>query len=137
MSLRAIVIVIHREVDALRDRECRRVALRVIEKAPDLAHLLYEVSRRRRPRSNPSVSMTHRAFQRDRLTSAEPQRRMWFLERLGLHRNVFEAPKLAGKRRSRLCPQCLHDLQAFHELARATFAGDAEDLFGHVWAADS
>src|SRR5687768_6066225 len=72
--------------------------------------------------------MLHRAPQSILVMSAEPKRQMRFLNRLGLHADVFEVPKLPVKTRLRLRPKQLHDLERFGEPGHASFTRITKNL---------
>jgi len=96
-TLGALAIVIDRQVDALGDRELRGVVLRFFEETTQQRALRDEVGGGRRARAHPSVAMANGALECDLVARAEPDRRMRLLNRLGLHREVFEFPELAGE----------------------------------------
>src|SRR5690242_21652824 len=98
--------------------------------------MLNEVGRGRRPRSHPAVAVTHRPFQPHLGTSAKPDRRMWPLYRLGLHRHILEAPEFTLERRPLLRPERLEDLKRLNETPPAAFARNAEDRLRHMRTTD-
>src|SRR5262245_50936083 len=59
--------------------------------------------------------MLNRPPERGGVAAAEPERRPWLLEGLGLHRRVLELPEASLDRDPGLAPQRFHDLEPFIE----------------------
>src|SRR5215510_4272992 len=60
---------------------------------------------------------------------AEPQRQVWLLHRLRLHRNIFKIPIASLKTSLRFGPEQLHNLHRLGEAGHAPFARVTEDIF--------
>src|SRR5271163_2075834 len=60
--LRTRSIIVDGDVDSLRDRECFRIALSLIQEAPQALGLLDEVGRGRRARPHPAVAKARRTL---------------------------------------------------------------------------
>src|SRR5439155_18881371 len=104
-AARAVGVLVDGDVDALADPERRRVAPRLGERLPHDRHLLGELFRRGRPRTEEAVAMSGGAPQRIGMAGAEPYRGMRFLEWLGLHACVLQLPQSSAQREE-LSPSC-------------------------------
>ena len=103
------------DVDALRDLEARGVSPCLGERVPYDRHLLGELGRRGRPGAEKAIGVRDGASQRVRMVGAELDRRMQFLEGLGLHGGVFQLPEPSVELDAGLCPERLHQRQPLVE----------------------
>src|SRR5207344_1034319 len=102
---RAFGVVVHREVDALRDPKRARVAPLLLERGSDDAHLVRELRRRLRSGAEEAVGVPYRPAERVRVVPAVPDRWMWLLERLRLHEGSVELPEASLEADLRLRPE--------------------------------
>ena len=80
--------------------------------------------------------MASGALEPDRGARSKPDWRMWPLHRLGLHRNILEAPKFTVKGCPGVRPERFENFQGFDEAPNAPLIRDAESRFRYVGTAD-